>query len=300
MNALIVAEDTITTIIDNHPKLADSTKYQYRKAIVNAINAGISLTNPDELATYAKTLNKSSKSFLKSAIRLWSKGIELKAKSQATPGNVDAIKATEYRLEALNEAIQVEGSKGQKLHTWLTQSEVKQLVATPNTKTTKGQRDRIVLGLLVGAGLRREELVNLTFEDVVKQSNRTVLNVTGKGAKDRIVPISNSLAEALEDWKAIVGNGRIARSVTKGDKIGKSISAIGIFHIANNAGKVIGKNDLAPHDLRRSFAQIGYEAGIPITQISKLLGHSSIDTTQRYLNLDLNLETTISDFIPFD
>ena len=47
-------------------------------------------------------------------------------------------------------------------------------------------------------------------------------------------------------------------------------------------------------------AQLGYEAGVPITQISKLLGHATVATTQRYLNLDLDLETTISDFIPFE
>ncbi len=64
------------------------------------------------------------------------------------------------------------------------------------------------------------------------------------------------------------------------------------------AGQAIGKNELAPHDLRRTYAQLGYEAGIPITQISKLLGHASVATTQRYLNLDLDLNTTISDFIP--
>jgi integrase len=57
--------------------------------------------------------------------------------------------------------------------------------------------------------------------------------------------------------------------------------------------------ELAPHDLRRTYAQLGYEVGVPITQISKLPGHSSVATTQRYLNLGLDLEATISDFVPF-
>jgi integrase len=59
------------------------------------------------------------------------------------------------------------------------------------------------------------------------------------------------------------------------------------------------KPSLAPHDLRRTYAQIGYESGVPITQISKLLGHTSIAMTLRYLNLSLDLETTVSDFVPF-
>ena len=54
-----------------------------------------------------------------------------------------------------------------------------------------------------------------------------------------------------------------------------------------------------PHDLRRTYAQLGYQAGIPVTLISRLLGHAAIATTQRYLNLDLDLETTVSDVIPF-
>ena len=73
-----------------------------------------------------------------------------------------------------------------------------------------------------------------------------------------------------------------------------------IFQIVRKHCAKIGMPKLDPHDLRRTFAQIGYEAGVPITQISKQLGHSSIKTTQRYLNMDLDLVTTISDFIPLD
>ena len=72
---------------------------------------------------------------------------------------------------------------------------------------------------------------------------------------------------------------------------------MGIFHVVNSAGAAIGKDNLAPHDLRRTYAQLGYEAGVSITQISKLLGHASVSTTQRYLNLELDLEVTVSDFV---
>jgi integrase len=60
----------------------------------------------------------------------------------------------------------------------------------------------------------------------------------------------------------------------------------------------MGRPNLEPHDLRRTFAQLGYEAGVSITQISTLLGHATVETTQRYLNLELDLEMTASDFIP--
>ncbi len=293
----------ILTIIAANPKLADSTKRQYSKAIINALRAGVNLFNVDDLTIYAQGLTKSSRAFLKAAIRLWGKRLVLEAKSGATPETVAAVQATVFRVETLVEAIQVKQSKGQKAHIWLTRPEVIQLLESIRVNTIKGQRDKIVLGLLVGAGLRREELVDLTFEDVLLQpvadKPRTVLNVRGKGAKDRVVPINVRLASALYAWQAQIGPGQIARSIAKNGKVGENLSPIGIFQIVRVAGQAIGKPHLAPHDLRRTYAQLGYEAGVPISQISKLLGHASVATTQRYLNLDLDLETTISDYIPF-
>ena len=60
-----------------------------------------------------------------------------------------------------------------------------------------------------------------------------------------------------------------------------------------------GLDPFRPHDLRRTYAELGRRAGVSISQISKLLGHASIETTQDYLNIELDLETTISDFVPF-
>ncbi|MCB0179828.1 MAG: site-specific integrase [Anaerolineae bacterium] len=295
------AQADIIRLIESNPKLQPSTKKQYTKAITGYLDTGNRLTDADALGTYAQGLSKSSRAFLKAAIRLWGDEVALKAKAGATPENIGAVQATVFRIDALNEAIKVEATKGQRAHTWLTQAEVKRLMATCGD-SLQGKRDRLVLGLLVGAGLRREELANLTFDDVVLQPMgnrfRTVLNVKGKGAKDRVVPISDALASLLDSWKATVGGGLVARSIGKGGAIGDSLSAVGIFHIVSNAGAAIGKPDLAPHDLRRTYAQLGYEAGVPITQISKLLGHASVATTQRYLNLELDLETTVSDFVP--
>jgi integrase len=158
------------------------------------------------------------------------------------------------------------------------------------------------LGLLLGAGLRREELARLTFSAVrtlpTKNGERTVIEVTGKGNKTRVIPLNAKLAFRLHEWKQIAGDGFIARSLGRKQELGESMSAVSIFELVNKYGKKIGVPGLAPHDLRRSYAQIGYEAGIPITQVSTLLGHSSVSTTQKYLNLSLDLEATASDFIP--
>jgi integrase/recombinase XerD len=160
------------------------------------------------------------------------------------------------------------------------------------------------LGLLVGAGLRREEAANLRFEDVklVPRDDRfrTVLAIEGKGAKNRTVPISDALANAIDEWAGVVGNeGYVLRSLGMNQEPGESMTAVAIFNVVRKRGAMMGKDDLAPHDLRRTYAQIGFDEGVPITQLSVLLGHASVETTRRYLNLELDLEVTVSDFVPF-
>ena len=293
----------VLTAIDLCDRLAISTRQQYRKALAGYLDTGASLADPVALADYARDLPTSSKAFLKAAVKLVTEQTALDLKGRATPENVESVTAALYRLEALQSAIEVKTPAGEKAHTWLSQAQVKALLDTCGPDL-RGQRDRLALELLVAAGLRRQEAVDLTFADVilqpVKGKMRTVLQVRGKGSKDRIVPVSDALANALDKWASIIGGeGAILRSVNQTGEVGGALSASAVFEIVRAHGTQIDKPDLAPHDLRRTYAQLGFEAGIPVTQISRLLGHASITTTQRYLNLDLDLTTTISDFVPF-
>lgn len=282
--------------------LQPSTRAKYKREIEAMSAAGVNPANHAALQQYADGLKSSRKQFLKSALRLMVQGIEQDMKAGATPQNLKQTQAALLRLEAMRSAVQVPQHKGTKAHTWLSQMQVKDLTALCDN-TLEGKRDWIVLGLLLGAGLRREELAGLTFDAVKQQPTkggkmRTVIEVTGKGNKSRVIPIQDKLAAHLNEWRDITGGGYIARSLGMKKELGDSMSAVAIFQLVNRYGKRIGIDELAPHDLRRTFAQLGYEAGVPITQISTLLGHSSVATTQRYLNLSLDLETTASDFIP--
>jgi len=293
----------VISAIETDPDLQESTKHQYSKAVRNYVEAGHALTDADALAGYALEVGSSTRSFLSAAVTKLAKRIALEAKSRATPDNVAAVQATVYRAEALQKAITTERPKGRRAHTWLNQAQVKSLLDTCGDGIT-GQRDRLVIGLLTAAGLRRQEAADLRFEDVkllpIRGKMRTVLSVRGKGAKDRVVPISDRLANALDAWAAVVGgSGRVVRSLGRARELGEGMSTTAIYDLVRKRGAMIGKPDLQPHDLRRSFAQLGYEAGVPITQISTLLGHADLSTTQRYLNLEIDLESTISDFIPF-
>ena len=303
MQVELVARRDPLQVIDRVPHLAESTKAKYKRALACYLETGDCLTDADSLARHAAVLPDCGRAFLKSALRLLTEEMAVALKGQATPENLEQVQAALLRIEALQCAIRTSTPRGTKAHIWLSQREVKALLDTCSDSIV-GQRDRLVLGLLVAAGLRREEAASLRFEDVGRQSlgdnDRTVLAIKGKGAKDRAVPIADRLADAIGEWADVVGGeGHVARSLGMSRDPGRRISPQGIFRIVRKRGAKIGRANLAPHDLRRTYAQLGYEAGIPITQISKLLGHANLSTTQRYLNLDLDLETTISDFIPF-
>jgi integrase len=127
---------------------------------------------------------------------------------------------------------------------------------------------------------------------------RDVLEVRGKGDKPRVVPISPTLARHLREWHKIVGDGMVARAVNKSGVINGSLSDHAINDIVAKYGEAIGIPELTAHDLRRTFARLGYDAGVRVEQISKLLGHADVKTTMIYLGIDLDLESTVSDFIP--
>ncbi len=299
--ALIPSPALDTSAIDRAP-LQPSTKAKYTTEIRKMHAAGVNPANHKALQAYADTLKSSRRQFLKSALRLMVRGIEQDMKAGATPQNLKQTQAALLRLEAMQNAVTVEQHKGTKAHTWLSQKQVVHITSLCGD-TLKGKRDWIILGLLLGAGLRRDELVNLTFDALKQQPTkagkmRTVIEVQGKGNKSRVIPIQDKLADHLREWRTITGGGYIARAMTRSGDLPERMSDKGIFELVRSYGRRIGLDTLAPHDLRRTFAQLGYEAGIPLTQISTLLGHSSVATTQRYLNLALDLETSASDFIP--
>ena len=283
----------ITSILAKHD-LADTTKYRYGREVDAAMRSGVDLRDATAVANYAASLPSSRKAFLKAAIRLMSHDLIETAKANATPDNVREVQAVIWRSEALQDAIKVEPSKGQKTHTWLNLVEVKTIVAR-----AQSLRDKVVLSLLLGAGLRRDELVNLEWKDIKRQGERMVLAIKGKGAKNRTVPISDKLYKTLLEWQAETGaNGRIARSIRKGGQVGKSLSGQAVLDIVRTYGQELDKPELAPHDLRRTYARLGYDNGIDIGQISLSLGHESIATTQRYLGIEIDLNKTVSDCIP--
>ena len=299
--ALVPTQEIDVTAI-KRANLADSTKVKYTREVEAMAQAGVNPFDRETLIEYASGLKSSRRAFLKSALRLMTADYEQAIKGGATPENVQSAQAAVMRLEAMRDTVKVTTHKGTKAHTWLSQAQVRDITSLCDDSLT-GRRDWIVLGLLLGAGLRREELVNLSFDSLKQQPTkggkmRDVLEVKGKGAKARVIPVSHLLAERLREWLDLVGGGFVARSLGMKKELGKSMSAVAVFQIVRKYGKMISVPELSPHDLRRTYAHLGYDAGVSITQIKELLGHASVATTQKYLDLSLDLENTASDFVP--
>jgi integrase len=299
--------DVILGAIEGDSDLAESTRRQYKRAVTRAVEVGVSLTDAQALRRYAKTVSQSERSFLRASL---SRLVDAERQALANHANPNAENVVELearmaqvsrKLGAIEDAVSAESdNEGQRAHTWLSQVEVRQLLATCDRGTLKGQRDHLALALMLGAGLRRKEAAELRFCDVRRQGQRSVLEIAGKGDKTRVVPISEALSDAIEAWSDRIGEseGYILRSLTRWGKVNGSISTDAIYNLTRERGAEIGYPELAPHDCRRTYAQLGLESGCPVHQISLLMGHQSVETTMTYLNLSLDLEDTISDYVP--
>ena len=176
---------------------------------------------------------------------------------------------------------------------WLTLQQAQQLLAAPDPETTKGLRDRVLLGLLVGCGLRRGELAGLSFSDVAQREGRwAIVDLLGKHGRVRTVPMPSWAKLALDDWAAVAGidSGAVLRRVSKGGQVGTGpITPQGVFEAVVCYARKAGLGRITPHDLRRTFAKLAHLGRAPLEQIQISLGHASIQTTERYLGLQQNL-----------
>ena len=168
-------------------------------------------------------------------------------------------------------------------------------------ETARGKRGRAILALLIGCGLRRAELVGLKKDDFQLREDHWVLaDLIGKGKHIRTVPVPAWAMRAVDDWIDASGanGGPIFRRVNRLGKVwGEKITPKAIWHIIKAAAGRAGIPNLAPHDLRRICARLCYMAGGELEQIQVLLGHVSIETTERYLGCKQKLRHAVNDAI---
>ena len=191
--------------------------------------------------------------------------------------------------------------RGTRLGNWLTREQARELLAVPDRDTLRGKRDYAILALLVGCALRRQELASLDVETIQLRENRWVLaDLVGKGGRVRTVAVPLWVKQGINAWMAAaaIEDGRLFRSIRKGGlKIGNELSTSAVWEVVREAAAEIGIFSFGPHDLRRTCAKLCRKAGGDLEQIKFLLGHSSIQTTERYLGSEQEIAVAVNDGI---
>jgi site-specific recombinase XerD len=191
--------------------------------------------------------------------------------------------------------------QGTRLGNWLTKDQAKELLAVPDRSTMKGKRDYAILCLLVGCALRRNELAMLDVETIQLREGRWVLaDLCGKGRRIRTVAVPMWVKQGINAWMTAAGveDGRLLRRVTKSGKPkGEGLSDWAVWSIVEQAAREIGIERFGAHDLRRTCAKLCRKAGGDLEQIKFLLGHSSIQTTERYLGSEQELQSAVNDHL---
>lgn len=289
MNSLVLPSPIFDTTAIDRADLASGTRRHYKAEIERMRAADVNPFNYDALAEHASTRPSSGRSNLKAALAIIMRDYVNKAKT----GNasIETIQRFLWLIEAMSDAIIITTPETTRTPHWLSQEQVDQITAIA---LGTSMRDYIIMASLLGFGPRREELETLTFDSLsqIPAGGRMVdvVTIRGKGDKKRVIQISSLLASHLREWKQTTGGGRVARKMNKGGTLGESISAFGIFTIVRKYGALIGIPDLDPHDCRRTYGRLMYEATGDIMLVKDLLGHTNVKTTQTYIGLGLRLD----------
>jgi len=176
---------------------------------------------------------------------------------------------------------------GRTLPKSLTEAEVEALLNAPDTKQATGVRDKAMLELLYATGLRVSELVGLTIQQV--NLRQGVVRVTGKGKKERLIPMGEEanlwLERYLSSSRSEILNNVLSDAMFPSNR-GKAMTRQTFWHIVKRYAKVAGvKKTLSPHVLRHAFATHLINHGADLRVVQMLLGHSDISTTQIYTHV---------------
>src|SRR5580698_2511185 len=192
-------------------------------------------------------------------------------------------------------------SVGIRMGNWLSARQAQTLLNTPDITTLKGLRDRAILAVLLGCGLRRSEAANLTFSHLQQRDGRwCIVDLVGKHGRVRTVPVPAWTKVAIDGWTSAVGlvGGYLFRPVNRADRpAGEHLGEKVVWQMLQQYAEAIGIPGMAPHDARRTCAKLCRAAGGELEQIQLLLGHASVQTTERYLGTKQDLVHAPNDAI---
>ena len=188
-----------------------------------------------------------------------------------------------------------------KLPEVLTETEIIKLIESFDLNDNFGQRNRTIIEVLYGTGIRVSELINLKLSNIFFKEN--IMKITGKGNKERFVPIGNIASSEIKVYLKIRNKNIIDSKfsdIVFLNRYGRGLTRSMIFKIISDSYKRVGLDKkISPHTLRHSFATHLLKNGADLRTIQLILGHESITTTEIYTHLDTNhLEDVLKKFHP--
>ena len=204
-----------------------------------------------------------------------------------------AVEATDNGLLAPELAAGIQRVKsakciGVRAGNWLSLKQAQTLLNAPDISTLKGLRDRAIIAVLLGCALRRSEVAALTMAHIQQRDGRwCIVDLYGKhGRVRRTIPMPAWVKVAIDAWTAPAGvvDGYVFRPVVRGDQMrGDALSEKVVWQMLRPYAEAAGVPGIAPHDARRTCAKLCRAAGAELEQIQMILGHASVQTTERYL-----------------
>jgi len=191
---------------------------------------------------------------------------------------------------------------GRKIPDVLNIAEIDSLIAAIDRSTAEGMRNKAMLEVLYGCGLRVSELVGLKVSNLFLDVE--FIKVTGKGSKERLIPIGTQARKHLQLYLDEV---RVHQKIKPGNedfaflsRRGTPLTRVMVFLIIKELAKAVGlKKKISPHTFRHSFASHLVEGGADLRAVQEMLGHESITTTEIYTHIDRDyLHTVITQFHP--
>jgi integrase/recombinase XerD len=190
--------------------------------------------------------------------------------------------------------------RGHRTGNWLSLEQSQQLINAPDIQTVYGLRNRALLAVLLGCGLRRMELTGLTIPQLQQREGRWVItNLVGKRNKTRTVTVPEWVKKSIDAYLIASGikNGNLFCALSRGGHLRNvNLSSETVRDVVRLYSRECGF-PITPHDLRRTYAKLSLKNGAKIEQIQLNLGHESLATTQVYLGTELDLQHGPGDYL---
>ena len=301
MKAITTTDESDLTTTDNHLTTTSELDQNPAAVYLAGLSEGSRRTTAHALETIAEMIgapdalncNWAAMRFQHAAL------IRSKLAAEYAPATVNkrlsalrgvlkaAWKLGQMSAEDYHKAASVENVKGETIPAGrdLSSGEIAALLAAcESDESPAGVRDAAIIGVMYGAGLRRNEVANLDVSDWNPATGRLTVRA-GKRNKDRTAYILNGAGRAVEDWLDIRGRepGALFVPVNKGGKLQyRRMTTQALYNMLKRRAQDAGVDDFSPHDMRRTFVGDLLDAGADISTVAKMAGHASVNTTARY------------------